>query len=117
MWLIGWIPWFILSAIFESFGQISFKKAAVSVKHLSGYSYYAGLAKRLHLYLGIVSYLGEMAVWLYILSNIPLSIAFPLSGLQEMVLVLFAAIILKEKISPLAWFGIILISVGVSMVS
>lgn len=117
MWLINWLPWFILSAIFESYGQVSFKKAALSTEHLSGYSYFLGLAKNYHLYLGIVSYLGEMAVWLYLISNIPLSIAFPLSGLQEMILVLFVAVKMKEKVPPLAWFGVLLIAIGVSMVS
>lgn len=117
MWLIQWIPWFLLSAIFESYGQVSFKKAAVSTQHLSGYAYFIGLAKSHHLYLGGISYIGEMAVWLYLISNLPLSIAFPLSGLQEMILVLFATIILKEKVPQLAWYGVFLIVVGVSMVS
>lgn len=117
MWLINWIPWFALSAIFESYGQVSFKKAALSTQHLSGYFYFIGLAKSHHLYLGIILYLGEMAVWLYLISNIPLSIAFPLSGLQEMILVLFVAVILKEKVPPLAWLGVFLIAIGVSMVS
>lgn len=117
MWLIKWIPWFILSAIFESCGQISFKKAAFGTQHLSGYSYYKGLAKSYHLYLGIVLYMGEMALWLYLISNIPLSIAFPLSGLQEMLFVLFVVVTLKEKVPPLAWFGVFLIAIGVSMVS
>jgi len=117
MWLINWIPWFVLSAFFESYGQVSFKKAALSTQHLSGYLYFRGLAKSHHLYLGIVLYIGEMAVWLYLISNIPLSIAFPLSGLQEMILVLFVAVILKERVPSLAWFGVFLIAIGVSMVS
>jgi len=114
---MNWIPWFFLSAIFESYGQVSFKKAALSTQHLAGYFYFLGLAKSHHLYLGIVLYLGEMAVWLYLISNIPLSIAFPLSGLQEMILVLFVAVRLKEKVPPLAWVGVLLIAIGVSMVS
>ncbi|WP_038674201.1 hypothetical protein [Pelosinus sp. UFO1] len=117
MWLMNWIPWFVLSAIFESYGQVLFKKAALSTQHLSGYFYFKGLAKSYYLYLGIILYLGEMAVWLYIISNIPLSIAFPLSGLQEMILVLFVAVTLKEKVAPLAWFGVFLIAIGVSLVS
>jgi drug/metabolite transporter (DMT)-like permease len=117
MWLMNWIPWFVLSAIFESYGQVLFKKAALSTQHLSGYYYFRGLAKSHYLYLGIALYIGEMAVWLYIISNLPLSVAFPLSGLQEMILVLFVAATLKEKIVPLAWLGIVLIAIGVSLVS
>lgn len=117
MWLINWIPWFILSAIFESYGQVAFKKAASSANHLSGYCYFTGLAKSYHLYLGIVSYLGEMAVWLYLIANLPLSVAFPLSGLQEMILVLLATLIFREKVPRCAWFGVLLIAIGVSLVS
>lgn len=116
MWLINWIPWFIISAILESYGQVSFKKAAFSAQYLEGFAYFLGLAKSYHLYLGIILYIGEMAVWLYLISNIPLSIAFPLSGLQEMILVLFAAMIFKEKVPPVAWGGVLLIAIGVSMV-
>jgi undecaprenyl phosphate-alpha-L-ara4N flippase subunit ArnE len=117
MWLLHWIPWFVLSAILESCGQVSFKKSALSTQHLSGFLYFKGLAKSHYLYLGIALYIGEMAIWLYIISQIPLSIAFPLSGLQEMILVLFVAAALKEKVPPLAWCGVLLIAIGVSMVS
>lgn len=117
MWLLNWIPWFVFSGILESSGQVCFKKAALAARHLSDYAYYKGLARQSYLYLGILFYLGEMAVWLYIISNIPLSIAFPLSGLQEMLIVLFAAMALKEKIAPLAWLGIAFIALGVSLVA
>lgn len=117
MWLINWIPWFILSAVFESGGQVSFKKASLATQHLSGYRYFLGLAKSHYLYIGFVLYIGEMAVWLYLISSLPLSIAFPLSGLQEMILVLFVTVVLKEKVPTLAWLGVVLIAVGVSMVS
>lgn len=117
MWLISWIPWCFLAALCESCGQICFKKAAVCTRHETGLAYYLCLAKNRHIYLGIAANLGEMAVWLYLISHLPLSVAYPLSGLQEMILILFAAVVLKEKIAPLAWAGVFLIAVGVSLVS
>ena len=92
MWLIKWIPWFLLAATLEGIGQLFFKKTANGNQHLSGWSYHVQLLTCRYVYFGIISYLLEMSIWLFLLSNIPLSVAFPLSGLQEMVIILIAAL-------------------------
>ena len=56
-------------------------------------------------------------LWLGFLQVMPLSEVQPWEGLSPVLLVLGAAIFLREKISREAWFGIVLISAGVVLVS
>ena len=50
--------------------------------------------------------------WLYVLRYIPLSIAFPLSRVVDVLVPLSCWIILDENISPRRWSGIALVVIG-----
>jgi undecaprenyl phosphate-alpha-L-ara4N flippase subunit ArnE len=50
--------------------------------------------------------------WLYVLRYIPLSIAFPLSRVVDILVPLSCWIILGEHISPRRWCGIALVVIG-----
>jgi drug/metabolite transporter (DMT)-like permease len=50
--------------------------------------------------------------WLYVLRYIPLSIAFPLSRVVDILVPLSCWIILGENISPRRWCGIALVIIG-----
>lgn len=50
--------------------------------------------------------------WLYVLRYIPLSIAFPLSRVVDVLIPLSCWLILGENISPRRWCGIALVIVG-----
>jgi uncharacterized membrane protein len=56
-------------------------------------------------------------LWLGLLRNWELSRVFPFEGLSPLLLVLGAWIFLGERVSPRAWFGIVLIGVGVGLVA
>ena len=56
-------------------------------------------------------------LWLGFLQVMPLSKVLPWEGLSPVLLVLGAAVFLREKIAREAWFGIMLISAGVVLVS
>lgn len=56
-------------------------------------------------------------LWLGFLQTMPLSQVLPWEGLSPVLLVLGAAIFLREKISREAWIGAALISAGVVLVS
>ena len=61
----------------------------------------------------IVSFLS----WLYVLRYIPLTIAFPLSRVVDILVPLSCWIILGEKISTLRWCGIALVIVGLAVLA
>jgi drug/metabolite transporter (DMT)-like permease len=56
-------------------------------------------------------------LWLGFLQTMPLSQVLPWEGLSPVLLVLGAAIFLREKITRAAWIGMALISAGVVLVS
>src|SRR5687768_11274777 len=56
-------------------------------------------------------------LWLGFLQTMPLSQVLPWEGLSPVLLVLGAAIFLREKITREAWLGMALISAGVIVVS
>jgi len=56
-------------------------------------------------------------MWLGFLEKMPLSKVLPWEGLSPVMILLGAAIFLREKVSREAWLGIGLISIGVVLVS
>jgi len=66
---------------------------------------------------GIVSFALSMLVWLYVLSRLELSTAYPLVALNY-VLILFAShFLLKETITPTKIMGVAVIVLGVFLIS
>ena len=53
--------------------------------------------------------------WLYVLRYIPLSIAFPLSRVVDVLIPLSCWLVLGENISPRRWCGIALVIVGLML--
>jgi drug/metabolite transporter (DMT)-like permease len=74
-----------------------------------------GLASPL-IWLAIALILLDLMIWLYILKYIPLSIAFPLSRVVDVLVPISCWLILKESISPLRWCGIALVIIGLAIV-
>ena len=55
--------------------------------------------------------------WLYVLRYIPITIAFPLSRVVDILVPLGCWIFLGELISPLRWSGIALVVMGLALVA
>ena len=68
-------------------------------------------------WLAIAVIIVDLVIWLYILKYIPLSIAFPLSRTVDVLVPISCWLILKEAISPLRWWGIALVIVGLVIVA
>jgi multidrug transporter EmrE-like cation transporter len=67
---------------------------------------------------GLVIYGLSTVMWLYIVSKLELSVAYPIQqGLTNLVLVLSAVFILKETITPFKVVGILMLAVGAILVS
>ncbi len=103
--------WFALSIICDVSGQICFKL---------GVRRYGGSSIRLPMLLangwiniGIAIYTVEIFVWLRVLSEVPLSIAFPLASLNFLGIAFASHFILKEKIGVNRILGAVLVTLGV----
>jgi drug/metabolite transporter (DMT)-like permease len=93
----------LLSVSIEAFGQIALKKAAVSE---------GGADFRLWNWLGIGLIGAEALVWTLVLGLLDVSIAFPMGALSFATTAIFSKVILKERIDPGRWCGILVIIVG-----
>jgi drug/metabolite transporter (DMT)-like permease len=76
----------------------------------------SGLASPL-VWWGILFVILSFLSWLYVLRFIPLTIAFPLSRVVDVLVPLSCWIILGETISVRRWLGIALVVIGLAVVA
>jgi drug/metabolite transporter (DMT)-like permease len=66
---------------------------------------------------GLTIYGLSVAVWLWILTKVDLSLAYPFVGVSFIVVMLFGAFLLNEAVTPLRMAGTILIAMGCVLVA
>jgi drug/metabolite transporter (DMT)-like permease len=66
---------------------------------------------------GLALYFLGVFFWLYALSKVELSFAFPFVSLSYVLVVLFSWLVLGENISYLRWVGVFVICLGVVLIS
>jgi drug/metabolite transporter (DMT)-like permease len=115
------IPSLVISMFFGVIGQVFIKKGLTS---LGGLDFSTGLVNsfaRIFLtpftILGLSLYFLGVFFWLYALSKVDLSYAYPFVSLSYALAVLFSWLILGENISYLRWAGVFVISFGVLLIS
>jgi drug/metabolite transporter (DMT)-like permease len=99
--------------------ELLLKRGATETAHLSeklSWTGITGLASPL-VWLAIVFVIISLVSWLYILRYIPLSVAFPLSRVVDVLVPLGCWLILGEHISPRRWGGIALVVIGLAIVA
>ncbi len=69
------------------------------------------------LWLAVLIYMSAVGFWLWALSEADLSIAYPFVSLGFVLTMLFAAVFLKEAVTPLKLMGTMLIVVGCVLVA
>jgi drug/metabolite transporter (DMT)-like permease len=114
-------PWFqlVLNVLGVVAYELLLKAGATATADLSGrwtWTGITGLASPLT-WLAIALIMIDLTIWLYVLKYIPLSIAFPLSRLVDVLVPIACWIVLKEGISPLRWCGIALVIVGLAIIA
>jgi drug/metabolite transporter (DMT)-like permease len=65
---------------------------------------------------GLVLYGAATILWLFILSRVPLSVAYPVQSIAYVLAVFGAYFIFHEPLSPTKIIGVILIILGVSLI-
>ena len=117
-WLAN--PWLqlALNALLVTAYELFLKLGARATAHLAEGSW-TGLSGLLSpwTWLGIVCMILSLLSWLYVLRELPLSLAFPLSNVVHVLVPLSCWIFLGETISSRRWFGIVLVLVGLVVVA
>lgn len=105
--------WLTVAVLGMSGGQLLFKVAARSF--VGADSFIKGLLSPV-LILALIVYAGVTIIWVWQLSLIDLSRAYPFMALSFVFVPLLSALMLDETIGMYYWLGISLIVVGVIVV-
>jgi drug/metabolite transporter (DMT)-like permease len=105
--------WVVVLAV-EAGAQIGLKLGSASLEDMSfGLNWLLVALASPWVIFGIICYLLAFASWMVILDRMALSLAYPLSGLVYVVVMLISAFGLHEQVKPWHWIGVGLIIAGV----
>lgn len=101
-----------IAQIFLKFGMNNMSRSISSI----GIGNIPSLIQNLYVMTGGTLYALSFIIWLYVLSKVKLSYAYPFISLSYVIVAILGFLILDEKISPVAWAGILLVVIGVSLI-
>lgn len=70
-----------------------------------------------YVWCGVLGYVINLSLWLYVLSQLELSKAYPMTSLAYIFTLFLGLFFLNEQITPLKLFGILLIIAGVILLT
>lgn len=111
---------FPISIACDVTGQVFFKLGADRLPdyHTSTLrQFLIGLFQDPWLLAGIATFMFETFVWLKILAEAPLSIAFPIASLNFIGVTLVSRFLFGEAVGPLQWLGCALVTTGVAILA
>ena len=106
----------MLNIVLDTGGQLAFKAAAGDDRAGDGFARWKYMASRPWLWLGIGSYVFEFLVWIAFLSLIPLSEGVLLGSINIVAIMVAGRFLFGEKLTRLRVTGILLVTLGVSIV-
>ncbi len=112
----------IMTDIIESFAELFFKKAAMAtnipdVGFSNFFDFLSRMASGSGFWIGISFYVINFFLWIAVLSQIDLSVAFPTGSTSYIIVALLSIIFLGEQVSPAQWTGILFIITGIFFIS
>lgn len=107
------VRWVLLVVALNAIGQILFKAARAAQPDASLISVFL----RLETWSGFIIYGLSAVCWLWVLSRVQLSMAYPLLSLTFPIVVALSAILFSESISSMRWAGVGVIVLGVSLLA
>ncbi|AIG02749.1 4-amino-4-deoxy-L-arabinose-phosphoundecaprenol flippase subunit ArnF [Pseudomonas fluorescens] len=120
-WLHGRLGTLVLWALLiltESAGQLFTKIAGDQIGQMDfNWQWLAAVAVNPGILAAIACYIGAFFVWMLILRRSSLSLAFPLSSLVFVVVLLGSWLGLGEHISVLHWVGVVVIIGGIALLA
>ncbi|MBQ9185126.1 MAG: EamA family transporter [Bacteroidales bacterium] len=116
--MVGMLPICLLQCLFLCGGQVMLKLAlANSGKFEFTWKYFVSQLDNWW-FLGCgISFLLAGGLWLYILKNFPLSLAYTVSHFSYVFGMFAAILIFKETITWVQWIGVILVFLGTVLVT
>jgi drug/metabolite transporter (DMT)-like permease len=76
-----------------------------------------GLASRPLLWAGLICYGLSLLGWIYVLSKVPVGVAYPMGSIGYVMAAVLGVALLGESVSPMRLLGILVICLGVYLIS
>lgn len=96
-----------------SIGQLLFKDVGVSIRGYPAITALLSLLVNKEFYAALFLYAAATLLWIWLLSRLPLSQAYPWSALAIVVVPILSMLFLGERLPSVFWLGIALICVGI----
>ena len=108
----------VVTDVLEALTQLFFKKGAVATHmvHVNFSTFPQFAAKLLTgplVWIGILVYVLNFFIWMAVLFQIDLSVAFPVGSTSHLMVPFLAVLFLRESVSPIRWIGILMIVSGI----
>src|SRR5271166_2997958 len=98
-----------------AFGQVYFESVGLILRGHSGIDAIALALRSPSLYLALFLYGGATLLWIWILSRVSLSQAYPWVAVGMVVVPLLGWLVFGERVAPVFWLGVAFIVVGVAL--
>ena len=105
--------WLVVFSLSLSGGQLLFKRAAQDIAGVPLSLMPAALILSPAMWGAVTLYGSATVLWVWILTRIPLSQAYPWAALGAVFVPFLAVVLLGETVTPLYWLGSLLIAVGI----
>lgn len=107
--------WAVLLAV-ETGAQVSLKIGSTSLADLGiGWGWLSAAVASPWIMIGVICYGMAFPTWMLILNRTDLSLAFPLTGVVYIAVMLISVFGLHENVEPWRWIGVGLIVTGIIM--
>ena len=107
----------VIEVLLVTTSETMLKIGASETVKIAGWEWTGVIAlQSLWIWSGIAFVIGSFLCWIYVLRQIPLSVAFPLSNSVHVLVPLSCLIFLGENISPRRWLGIDILILGLALV-
>lgn len=115
---VGTLVLWALLILTESAGQLFTKVAGDQLGQMDfSWQWLSDVARNPGILAAIACYIGGFFVWMLILRRSSLSLAFPLSSLVFVVVLLGSWLGLGEHIGALHWVGVVVIMAGIALLA
>jgi drug/metabolite transporter (DMT)-like permease len=111
-----------VSVVFAVSGQLTLKRAMEDVGAIKFIDVkqpmktFGRVVREPKVWLGLFLFGVSAAFYLIVLSRIPLSVAYPLGGLQYLMVVGISRWILHEQVPGLRWLGVAIVTLGIVLI-
>lgn len=105
--------WLTLFGFVMALGQLLFKRAAITVTGRRGEEMAVLLLTTPSLWAAFAMYGAATILWIWILTRVPLSQAYPFVALGMILVPLASVLVYGERVTPLFWLGSCLVMIGI----